>query len=204
MSIADSKKLIKILRHTAKDHGLLIDESGFIKISEILKLPEFQNLNHQSILKISSDCPKQRFHIKNNTFISANQGHSFNINSNLTMEKLTLQNISKFNIDPSRIVHGTYFKAWELIKKSGALNKMSRQHIHFANGIPGESEVISGMRKSCQVIIHLDLIKAIESGLTFYLSKNNVILSEGNSTGNISSELFAKVINRGTGETLHF
>ena len=55
---------------------------------------------------------------------------------------------------------------------------MSRQHIHFANGIPGESEVIRGMRKSCQVINHLDLTKANESGLTFYLSKNNVILSK--------------------------
>ena len=204
MSIADSKKLIKLLRHSAKDRGLLIDESGFIKISEILKLPEFQNQNHQSILKIANDCPKQRFHIKNDTYISANQGHSFKINSNLSMEKLTLHNLSKFNLDLSRIVHGTYFKAWQLIKKSEGLNKMSRQHIHFANGIPGESEVISGMRKSCQVIIHLELTKAIESGLTFYLSKNNVILSEGDSDGFISSRFFSKVINRSTGEILHF
>ncbi len=29
---------------------------------------------------------------------------------------------------------------------------MDRTHIHFAAGLPGESGVISGMRRSCKVI----------------------------------------------------
>jgi RNA:NAD 2'-phosphotransferase (TPT1/KptA family) len=35
------------------------------------------------------------------------------------------------------VVHGTYLNCWESIKKSG-LNKMKRNHIHFAIGYPGD------------------------------------------------------------------
>jgi 2'-phosphotransferase len=32
-------------------------------------------------------------------------------------------------------IHGTYWKAWQLIK-AGGLSKMKRNHIHFAMGMP--------------------------------------------------------------------
>lgn len=44
----------------------------------------------------------------------------------------------------TKVVHGTYYDAWESIKKTG-LNKMGRTHIHFAKGEYGSAEVISGM-----------------------------------------------------------
>ena len=50
-----------------------------------------------------------------------------------------------------KVIHGTYFKAWNQIQQSG-LNKMKRNHIHFAAGEPGSEEVISGMRSSAQVL----------------------------------------------------
>jgi 2'-phosphotransferase len=65
-----------------------------------------------------------------------------------------------------------------LIKKEG-LKKMSRNHIHFAPGMPKEEGVISGMRNSCDTIIEIDMFGAIKNGIVFYISSNNVILTEG-------------------------
>jgi 2'-phosphotransferase len=42
---------------------------------------------------------------------------------------------------------------------------MTRNHIHFAPGLPKEEGVISGMRQSCDVIIEIDLSAAIKDGI---------------------------------------
>jgi 2'-phosphotransferase len=83
--------------------------------------------------------------------------------------------------DPSlypKVVHGTFIKFWGLIKEGG-LNRMTRNHIHFAPGTPKEEGVISGMRSSCDIIIEIDMAAAIKDGISFYISSNNVILTEG-------------------------
>jgi len=101
-------------------------------------------------------------------------------------------------------VHGTTKEAWALIEKTG-LNRMARKHIHFrsvspqhivlchiADAIwpayagpvcrsshpPGSKDVISGMRSSSQVFIHVDLEKALADGVKFFVSGNGVILTE--------------------------
>jgi 2'-phosphotransferase len=56
---------------------------------------------------------------------------------------------------------------------------MARTHIHFAIGYPGDQNVISGMRFSSEIIIEIDVPKAMQAGITFQKSKNNVILSKG-------------------------
>lgn len=56
---------------------------------------------------------------------------------------------------------------------------MQRNHIHFAPAIPGEGEVISGARASCDVFIEIDMPKAMQDGIKFYVSENNVILTSG-------------------------
>lgn len=58
------------------------------------------------------------------------------------------------------MVHGTYFRHWNSIKVHG-LSRMTRRHIHFAPGLPGEEGVISGIRASCQIYIFVDLKKAL-------------------------------------------
>lgn len=49
----------------------------------------------------------------------------------------------------------------------------------MAAGFPGEGEVISGMRQSCNMIIEIDLPSALKDGISFFESKNKVILSAG-------------------------
>lgn len=75
---------------------------------------------------------------------------------------------------------------------------MGRNHIHFATGpslesvltvhnedtarvksTPDDSRVISGMRRDAQVLIYIDVRKALKAGVPFWRSENGVILSEG-------------------------
>jgi len=55
---------------------------------------------------------------------------------------------------------------------------MSRMHIHCAISEPND-KVISGMRSSSQVMIYIDMEKAMNDGIKFYMSKNKVILTKG-------------------------
>eukprot|EP00850_Spirogloea_muscicola_P011846 SM000075S21935 [mRNA] locus=s75:152901:155125:- [translate_table: standard] len=75
-------------------------------------------------------------------------------------------------------VHGTFSRYLESIMKTG-LNRMARNHIHFAKGLPKEAGVISGMRGSCEVLIYINVKTAMKDGIRFYVSDNNVILSDG-------------------------
>jgi hypothetical protein len=49
------------------------------------------------------------------------------------------------------------------------------------------------MRKSCQIIIYIDVQKALDSGLRFFLSTNGVVLSEGDENGFITPTYFKRV-----------
>lgn len=100
------------------------------------------------------------------------------------------------------VVHGTNAGAWARIKVSG-LNKMGRQHVHFAKGLPGEGGVISGMRKGSEVMVYLDLAGAVRDSIPFFVSANGVVLSPGEGdTGVVPTKYFKDVIYGKTGESI--
>ncbi|KAL9114324.1 MAG: hypothetical protein Q9227_001746 [Pyrenula ochraceoflavens] len=138
--------------------------------------------------------------------IRATQGHSISTLSFSTY--LTPLTPTSADL-PSTVVHGTFHASWPLILSSGGLRPMSRTHIHFATGpsldevltpptttneTSGDGKgigkaaiktavlggtVISGMRHDAQVLIYIDLHRAMSSGVPFWRSENGVILSEG-------------------------
>lgn len=77
-------------------------------------------------------------------------------------------------------VHGTTADVQEAILSEG-LKSMSRGFVHFAPGLPGEDGVISGMRRSCEVLIYLDVAKALSDGMPIFVSsvRNNARFVEG-------------------------
>lgn len=52
------------------------------------------------------------------------------------------------------------------------------------------------MRKLSEMYIYVDVDKAIASGLTFSLSANGVILTEGDERGFLAPDYFSKVAKR--------
>jgi 2'-phosphotransferase len=143
--------------------------------------------------------------------IRATQGHSMKcVDTTLFLERLSLSDSKEESPAtklPDTVVHGTYHGAWPLILASGGLQAMSRIQVHFATGptiaevfpngrdaAPAKLEdkskqtVISGMRSDAEILIFINLRKAMEAGCPFYRSENGVILSEGISTGDNSSD----------------
>lgn len=127
---------------------------------------------------------------------------------------------------PDTVVHGTYHGAWSLILASGGLQAMNRAQVHFAIGptvdevLPNgrdappaklptttkqNQNVISGMRTDAEILIYINLRKALQAGCPFYRSENGVILSEGmvwgeDATGkSVPVEFFDLVVERKAG-----
>ena len=74
--IKTSKKLSKILRHSAKSRGLNIDNGGWVKLTDILKCQEFKNVTIEDINYIVENNDKKRFSIELRNsiiYIKANQ-----------------------------------------------------------------------------------------------------------------------------------
>ena len=118
------------------------------------------------------------------------------------MEDLDLRPI----IDPMEfplVVHGTSNKTWKMIKADG-LTRMGRNHIHFVPGALGDPEVVSGMRKSSDGAIYIDMAKAMGDSIRFFLSNNRVILTSGDENGTLHPRYFDRAIRRVTQGELPF
>mmetsp|Transcript_10938 Transcript_10938/g.13203 ORF Transcript_10938/g.13203 Transcript_10938/m.13203 type:complete len:190 (-) Transcript_10938:7-576(-) len=82
--------------------------------------------------------------------------------------------------DPTTVtdcVHGTYLVHWPFIKRQG-LSKVARNHIHLAPGLPEDGK-IRGMRSTAELFLYIDVPAAMQDGMVFYRSKNEVILTQG-------------------------
>lgn len=172
--LAQSKYMSWVLRHGLNEVGLVPDSEGYVKLSDFLaKSDSNYKLDKQTILQIVESCAKQRFGIKTEgteTFIRANQGHSQAVGNQINSEKLLV----KLTEPVSGVFHGTYKKHMESIKATG-LNRMDRQHIHLAKGL----NAASGKRFDCNLLVYVDMGKAMADGIVFYESTNGVILTEG-------------------------
>ena len=187
-----SKFLSLILRHKAKDFGLDVEPSGFIKLDDILNLPQSKNksMTLSLVQEIVKNDEKGRFELVNRPpyYIRAVQGHSMSdVSNEETLSKLNEKNIFDF----PTVVHGTQLDAWILIEKSG-LNKMKRNAIHFSIGYNDENHVKSGMRLNCEVFIEINPQYAFFNGFNFFISKNKVILCPGNENGVLPMEYVKK------------
>lgn len=140
--------------------------------------------------------------------IRATQGHSLKtVEAAQLLKQIVLPGDSRATQNdatittsvPETVVHGTFHGAWQQILDAGGLKPMSRNHVHFATGpalasiMPdgpegktiikndtGKSQgVISGMRKDAQILIYIDINRALASGVPFWISENGVVLSEG-------------------------
>lgn len=201
-----SKRLSWLLRHVADKKGVDLSVDGYADCNEILKLNDFRNYTIDDIIQVVNNCEKQRFSIKRDLigtiYIRANQGHSNRLieKTNIDVEKL-LKRIDNPQ-DYKDVLHGTTYKALDDIMKSGGLKKMCRSHVHFTTSAD-LNKVVSGVRSDCEVLIYIDIAKAINDGLKFYISDNGVVLCEGiGNEGFIHSKYFTKIVDKQTNKNI--
>ncbi|CAF1418358.1 unnamed protein product [Adineta ricciae] len=188
-----SKALSWLLRHAVVKEGLQFQADGYVFVDDILRHPSFTKYTIDDVHECVEKNEKKRFGLKTDEItgkemIRAHQGHSIQ-DLDIDMREIT---------DPKEfptVLHGTYRKHWSSICNKG-LSKMGRQHVHFAPGLPKGAGVVSGMRASADLYIYIDMEKALNDGLKFFVSSNNVILSPGNENGCIPTRYFRLVEDR--------
>lgn len=60
-------------------------------------------------------------------------------------------------------------------------------------------EIKSGMRNSSTLLMLIDLRKALDAGIAFFLSANGVVLTPGDKNGVLGVEFFERVVEKGGG-----
>lgn len=171
---AQSKYMSWVLRHGLNELKLVPDSEGYVKLSDFLaKADGAYNFDKSIVLQIVNSCTKQRFGIKTvgtEIFIRANQGHSQSVGNQIDSAKL----LGKLTKPITGVFHGTYKKHLESIKATG-LNRMDRQHIHLAKSF----DAASGKRHDTNLIVYVNMEKAMGDSIDFFESTNGVILTEG-------------------------
>lgn len=160
-----SKFLSYILRHCPEDIGVFLDYNGWVSISELIdKAKPKIDLTPELIEQVVESSDKQRFKISDDgQKIRASQGHSVKIDLELMPDE-----------PPAELFHGTATRFLDLIKQEG-LKSGRRHHVHLSTDIATATSV--GQRYGKPVVLRIDAKNMFEHGYSFYLSDNDVWLT---------------------------
>ena len=169
-----SERLVKlgrfislILRHSPETIGIKLDENGWGDVEELITLmnKNRRKIDIDTLKEIVETNNKKRYEFSDNfKKIRACQGHSINVDVELEQA-----------VPPEFLYHGTAVKNIESIKKDG-IKKASRQHVHLSSDYNTAYNV--GKRHGKPYIIKVLSGKMGEDGKKFYISKNEVWLSD--------------------------
>lgn len=156
-----------ILRHSPQTIGITLDKFGYANIDELISQmnKHGKHIDFDTLKLIVDTNNKKRYSFNQDfTKIRANQGHSINVDLQLT-EK----------IPPNELYHGTATRFLDSIMKEG-IKKQSRQYVHLSKDI--DTAIKVGKRHGQVVILILDTAKMYQDGVKFYLSDNGVWLTD--------------------------
>lgn len=157
--VKKGKHLSFLLRH---DTEYQFDKYGYREVKDLVKNHGYTKAE---LIEIVETNDKQRYEFNNDkTKIRARQGHSINVDVEL-----------KETTPPDVLYHGTATRFLDSIMKTG-INKMSRNYVQLSSDIDTATTV--GSRHGTPIILKVDSRKMSDDGIKFYLSNNNVWLTE--------------------------
>lgn len=162
-----SKFLSLVLRHAPEKIELELDSAGWTNVEDLLLKMNSngQSINFDILHYIVETNKKKRFGFNSDkTEIRANQGHSIEIEHRF-----------KSLVPPNILYHGTGEKSIESILKNG-IEKRNRHHVHLSS--EKETAFKVGQRHGKPVILEVKSLEMKESGYEFYVSENNVWLTD--------------------------
>ena len=162
-----SKYLSLILRHKPEVIGLELDNQAWALTDELLQKLNNKgtNLSFDELKEVVLRDNKKRY-IFSSDFkkIRANQGHSIPVELDLKETK-----------PPEFLYHGTAERNMHSVKEKGLI-KGKRHHVHLSSDIDTALNV--GKRYGKPVILKIKAGDMHKAGLVFYLSENDVWLTE--------------------------
>lgn len=163
-----SKFLSYVLRHHPELIDLNLDENGWANVDELItksKRDSYEGFTFEELNEIVQTNTKKRFAFnEDKTGIRASQGHSIDINLALIPQQ-----------PPEFLYHGTAQNNIDSILEKG-IEKRSRQHVHLSQD--KETATSVGMRHGKPIILTIKTQEMFENGIEFYLSDNEVWLTD--------------------------
>ena len=162
-----SKFLSLILRHQPEVIGINLTSDGWADIDDLIERAKNHGFNFSRayIYTIAEESDKQRFKISDDGHkIRANQGHSINVDVGLSKKT-----------PPAQLFHGTATRFVDSIKEKGILAG-NRQYVHLSSD--SETAVKVGKRHGTPQVLVIKSEKMHQAGFEFFLSENNVWLTE--------------------------
>lgn len=161
-NVKNSKFLSLVLRHKPEKIEIELDENGWANVKELLKKTGF---DFETLEEIVLTNDKQRFSFnEDKTKVRANQGHSIDIDLQLKPTK-----------PPDILYHGTIKRFLNSIMHEG-LKKGSRQFVHLS--MDSETARKVGSRRGKSIILMVNSRMMHEQGYKFFISENNVWLTD--------------------------
>lgn len=210
-----SKALCALLRHAIFREGIFMRKDGTIAIRDALAFLNRRRPVSEALLhEVVSTDDKGRFSILRDEigqfplgidhsasgrfgqlWIRANQGHTGEvaaaIDPTLLLTPLTDPTLlARDGVDGCYAYHGTFKEKIPLIRASGGLSRMAIQMIHMAPPLTSDwvSTITPGIRRGTNALVKVNVGKALDAGIPFYVSTNGVIMSPGKEDGKIPLE----------------
>ena len=194
-SVSISKALAGCLRH-GHHPPVTATSAGWVLLADLLNWPRIskQHTTPGDLLEIVRHNSKSRYEIgyrpSDRTYhMRAVQGHSrSDVHDDDLLERWTEETL------PGVLLHGTKWHLYEAIRDQGILPQAllaqeqgrsgkgkkgseGRRHVHLISEEDRGKDVLSGFRENATMVIAVDARHAMRQGVTFYRSKNGVILT---------------------------
>lgn len=161
-----SRYISMILRHQPQKIDITLDEHGWARVDELIEgVNRTHTLDFTMLEEIVATDDKQRYSFnEDKTLIRANQGHSIPVDVELEETN-----------PPQYLYHGTGEKYVASIDNMGLIPK-ARLYVHLSRDI--DTAVNVGSRHGTPVVYRVNSGRMAEDGFKFYLSANNVWLTD--------------------------
>lgn len=162
-----SKFMSLVLRHSPESAGIVLEKDGWVEVSKLLSgmAKHGTHLSREDLAEIVATSDKKRFAFSADGLkIRANQGHSVDVEIRFEPR-----------VPPEMLFHGTATRFIPSIREKGLL-KMNRQYVHLSTDEETMRKV--GMRHGVPVLLRVKSGAMHAAGIPFYLSANNVWMTE--------------------------